>query len=418
MAKKGSRKTKPSALTTVSVFVLVFIAGMLLRPIVFPEPSEYKIGLTVDLSKAGEGDVVHKRDAALLAVEEINELLAVGGSKARFTVVQADTSGTREGASAAINSLKAQGVKVVVGPFSSGELNEAKGLCDAGKIVCISPLSTSPNLEVAGDYVFRMSLPYTHQANALARLVGERGYTKAAVIARSDDFGKGLANKFKEKFVGEYDGRVEVVLYSPEKEDFTQEVKQLGDKVIGLGVDEHTTAILLSFGDDGFKIISEAAGEPTLSKVKWFGSSTLKKTSRHLKGYPPEVGEFLADVELTGVLPSSTGGPITRDFEEAYTERFGTKPLPNAYVTYDATRIACLAVLGSGAYEGESIAKILPKVSANYVGASGYKTLNKDGDLATSSYDVWEVESADDGVEFKDLGGWAQVTGWAVKQNP
>src|SRR5690554_330678 len=108
-------------------------------------------------------------------------MLAAGGSDIRFQLVVEDTRTTPEGALAAIESLAAAGVQVVIGPYSSAASSGVRGFADANKILVISPSSTSPALAIPDDYLFRLIVSDTLQGAAVSKLIDRDGYKQVVV---------------------------------------------------------------------------------------------------------------------------------------------------------------------------------------------------------------------------------------------
>ena len=147
-----------------------------------------------------------------------------------------------------------------------------------------------------------------------------------------------------------------------------------------------------------------------MSAVKWFGSESLKRPSFIPPEASTEVGDFLVTAEFTGLFASPAKGPVVTAFEQAYKARWGKDPTPYSYFAYDAAWVACLSVLTAATDEGEVVADILPEVCENYLGASGYKKLNENGDCAGADYVVWKVVLEAGEYQFKDIGIWSFTT--------
>jgi len=140
------------------------------------------IGVLVPFTGAGAAEGPFLRNTVELAFEEIHEMLAAGGSDIRFQLVVEDTATTPEGALAAIESLAAAGVQVVIGPYSSAASSGVRGFADANKILVISPSATSPALAIPDDYLFRLIVSDTLQGAAVSKLIDRDGYKQVVVF--------------------------------------------------------------------------------------------------------------------------------------------------------------------------------------------------------------------------------------------
>ncbi|MCX8202715.1 MAG: ABC transporter substrate-binding protein, partial [Nitrososphaeria archaeon] len=161
-----------------------------------PTRVEYTIGFAMAVSGPYAVDGPVRRDGGILAIEHINAYLESIGSPVRFRFVHDDTKGTAADALRVIQSMYAAGIRVVVGPFASGEVRGIMDFVNTNKMIVISPSSTSPLL-AASDYVFRVVPTDLFQAEVLAQVMNRDGIKRVAVIARNDDYGRGLTEAFE-----------------------------------------------------------------------------------------------------------------------------------------------------------------------------------------------------------------------------
>mgnify|MGYP000212136268 CR=1 FL=1 len=397
--------TKEIAGLVLATFIAVSLIVPFIIANVYEAKVEYVIGFAMAVSGPYAVDGPVRRDAGILAIEHINSYLEEIGSPVRFKYVHDDTKGTATDALKVIESMYAAGIRVIVGPFSSGEVRGVMDFANTYKVVIVSPSSTSPLL-AQPDYVFRVVPTDVFQARVLAQLVHYYGISKVAIIARNDDYGKGLAEAFEQEFVERYGGIVKKLLYTVGLPDYAAEVSRLSSMVTELGADESTAVLIIAFEDDGLNILGHARIDPILSKVRWFGSETLRRAAYLPPKAPEEISNFLVKVKLTGVFSSVSRGRLTEVFEKEYKARFGRDPSPYAYFTYDAVWLAALSILFAGKYDGEAVRKALPIVAEHFMGVTGYKVLDKNGDAAGSDYTVWQLVLEDGEYRFKDVGVW------------
>jgi ABC-type branched-subunit amino acid transport system substrate-binding protein len=144
-----------------------------------PTTVDYTIGFAMAVSGPCAVDGPVRRDGGILAMEHINEYLKSIGSPVRFKYVHDDTKGTAADALKAVQSMYAAGIRVIVGPFDSGEVRGVMDFANTNKIVIISPSSTSP---VAG-----VAVPLAHDIfRALLRINKELGTTFVIIEHRLD----------------------------------------------------------------------------------------------------------------------------------------------------------------------------------------------------------------------------------------
>jgi len=374
-----------------------------------PTRVEYTIGFAMAVSGPYAVDGPVRRDGGILAVEHINAYLESIGSPVRFRFVHDDTKGTAADALKVVQSMYAAGIRVIVGPFSSGEVRGVMDFVNTNKVIVISPSSTSPLL-AADDYVFRVVPTDLFQAQVLAQLMHDGGIKKVAVIARNDDYGKGLSDAFERAFTQKFGGSVRKLLYTVGQPDYASEVSSLSSIVSELGVSVETAVLIIAFEDDGLNIIGHARLDPVLSRVRWFGSETLRRPAAYLPApdgrASPEIAQFLSDVQLTGVFASPRGGPLAGKFESDYRAKFGREPSPYAYFTYDAVWVAALAILYAGKYDADAVKAALPVVGERFLGVTGYKAFDQYGDAMGSDYTIWQYRLIEGKYSFVDIGTW------------
>ena len=362
-------------------------------------PSEVPIGallpLTGKLSSFGE----KWKHALELAEEDINAYVSKLGLNVKFKIYVEDTKTSPEGALAALQTLSAKGIKLVVGPAASSEVAAIKSHADANKIVIFSPSSTAPQLAIKDDYIFRAVISDVYQGMALARLMWDKGVRKVVVIYRGDDWGVGLFNVVKERFE-ELGGQVKEVKYDPEAPELSTEVRTLSDLVKEFGADEETGVLMISFEDDGINILSLAKEDPVLTKVKWFGTDGIAYSTKIAK----QVGDIVESLGVLATVYLPEESPKKEQFKERYKARYGIEPDPYTCNIYDATWILALAVLEAGKYDSEVIAKVIPEISSRYFGVSGWVLLDEAGDRVGEKYVITTVVSENGKYVWKDVG--------------
>lgn len=295
--------------------------------------SEVRAALLLPLSgpQAPTGQALS--NAAQLALFEIAD--------SRFSLIPLDTKGTAEGAVAATQQALAQGADIILGPLFSFEVRAAAPLA---REQAIPMLAFTTDRSVAGTGIYAMGfLPGPQVARVLAH-ARDQGRTRIGVLARSDDYGRAVAEAAKDSIAALGLELVALEYYDPAATDFTQVVKRFTAR--------KTTAFdAILLPDDGVRLrniasllsyfLSEGAG-PDYKPVKLLG--TLLWDDPRLANEPALDGGWYP-------APPSAGH---REFEQRYGKAFG--PLPPraggvAGIAYDVTALAAaLARNGLGEY--------------------------------------------------------------------
>ena len=409
--------TKTVALIVVLLLVGGFAAGWFLRTPV-PEvaleppaiPTEVVFGallpLTGDLSSLGESS-----EAALeLAVEDVNQYLSSIGSETSVKLIVEDTGTDPAVALEKLKSLAGKGVKLVIGPQSSAEVETVKSYAEENGILLISQSSTAPSLAIPGDNLFRFCPDDTGQAEAMVRLMWVDGIIAVIPIWRGDVWGDDLSEATKGNFEKLGGTVIDGVRYAPTPKDFSAELESLNSKVSQAIAQYGADAVgvnLIAF-EEVVAIFTQAQNDTVLSSVKWYGSDATA------------LDKELVNNAQAAQFAVRTGFPNPLYGEEEETEKdelvkgqirekIGRIPDAYAVAAYDALWVATQAYLATGGInDSDALKKALTQTAESYFGATGWTKLNQVGDREFFDYDFWAV--TEDNGTFK----WERVARYQV----
>lgn len=403
----------------IAAFIIALLIGVGIGYIAKPTPApvapglagEIPIGallpLTGGLASYGENSKV----AIEIAVEEVNEFLEKLGSPARIKLLVEDTGTDPDIALEKLMSLAAKGVKIVIGPQSSGEVRNLKSYADANKILLISQSSTAPALAIPDDYVYRFCPDDTIQGPAIAKVMWNDGIKYIVPIWRGDEWGDGLVEAAAKAFK-ELGGVVdEGIRYARDAKEFSSEVKVLAQKVQAL-VDRYgkdkVAVYYVAFGE-AVTLFTQARDYDILWEVKWYGSDGTAKLDELIK--EPLAAEFAMKTEFINPIFAATKSEKYKSLVAKLEERLGRSPDTYAIAAYDEVWVVALALLAVGEYDAEKVKKVLPDVAKAYFGASGWIVLNEAGDRAFADYELWKIVKEDDEYIWKLAGVYEYATG-------
>ncbi len=137
-----------------------------------------------------------------LRVEQVN---AAGGINGRMLEIEWE-DGKCNGADAALAAEKlinADGVEVIIGGVCSGETLGAAPIAEAAKVVLITPISKSPAIADAGDFVFRLNVNSKTFGS-----VGGGGFSdlfeSISSVTQQTDFAIGTEQGLQNEFLGAF----------------------------------------------------------------------------------------------------------------------------------------------------------------------------------------------------------------------
>lgn len=331
------------------------------------DKDEVRAALLVPLSgpQAALGQAMS--NAAQLALFELAD--------ERFNLIPLDTKGTAEGAAAAAQQALTQGADILLGPLFSPEV---RATAPVAREHGVPVLAFTTDRAVLGNGVYTLGFLPASQVNRVVGYARSQGKERFALLARSDEYGRAVADAFNAAVAAQGGRVVKVEFYDPHAADLTPAVRRLTEAdARGRGRGKETNqatgpvpfdAVMIP--DDGSRLRQLASlatyydADPT--KVAFLG--TLLWDDPRLSNEP----------SLQGGLYPAAPTAAHQEFEARYAKAFG--PLPGriggiASIAYDATALAAiLARQPLGDYSAQSLTN-----PVGFAGVDGLFRLSPDG---------------------------------------
>jgi branched-chain amino acid transport system substrate-binding protein len=390
--------------------------------IVIPAPNNSKHPITLGalLSINGASSSVGESEEAglKLAVRDVNDYFSKTNSDIRIGLVIKDTHTDPSRCLEELKDLASKGIRIVIGPSTSAELQQVRDYADQNGILLVSPSSTSPSLSKIGDNIFRLVPDDTHQAEAIAAQMRKDGIRVLVPIWRTDVYGNGLVSTMKEDFKKLGGTVVDGVGYFPPIGHFStslnrinliiwnQQLSSLSSKLIQAiaqyGVDK--VGVYLVAFDEVTPILIQAQDHPEFSRVKWYGSDGTALNNGLIKNIDAaifaEKTAFLNPVY--GVQPTNTNSIRYNHIQSEIQNMIGRIPRSYASVAYDSLWLAALT-------ENATVRTMMPNdvnflkktfvhIADSYSGITGNTGLNAAGDRSYGNYDFWAIKQGSDGA--------------------
>jgi branched-chain amino acid transport system substrate-binding protein len=365
MRKKNTFKLL--ALVFLSAFILGACGGA---------GTTIKIGinapLTGDIPKVGEGT----QFAAEMWLEEIGGELEVGGQTYPVELVIEDNESKGESAAAVNTKLITQDeVHVIVGPQSSKQAVPAGGVANDLQTPMISPWSTNPNTTLDRPWVFRTPFLDPFQGPVVANFVTEEfGATQAGVLYDvASDYPKGLAEFFQQGWE-DIHGDGSVVAF----ESFTTGDSDFSAQLTNI-IDSGAEFIFTPQYYNEVALIVQQAHElgfdgPIIGSDSWGSAETVNLCGEDCYGL-----FFSSHYAAEG----ATGA--TKEFIDAYNEKYGYVPDDVGALTWDALHIVERAIQDCGEITGDletdrqCIRDAMAQIE-EFPGITGNMTFTEEGD--------------------------------------
>lgn len=335
------------------------------------EKKPLKIGYLGSITGKHSDLGVAARDAAMLAIEQINSQGGLNGRKLEL-VVRDDTLDAKV-AERMADELVKEGVAAIVGPVASSMSKAALPVVDKAGVVMVSPTSSSNELSGKDDYFFRMMEPNAKFAAHLAESALKLGIKRLAVIYDTNNrpYTVDIFQIFREAYVkGGGAVTTEVTFDSTQKPSLLPLVKQLGlAKADGV--------MMLANSVDSVVIAQQIRKEGSQAPILSGACGIAQRDLLQLAGKSSEGLIFTLPVNSQCTVPSYLA------FKEAFTKRFNYPPTFTAVLSYDATQVILAAL------KKDSNAKTLRetiKSIASFDGLQGAIKLDQFGDPNRNLY--------------------------------
>ncbi len=296
--------------------------------------------------------------AVELAVEELNKDGGINGKHVELLFKDDSASGSR-GVAVAEEFAANPKVVAVIGHANS-VVSVATARIYDGRLVAISPSSSSPDLTGVSPWVFRTINSDSLNGVELARFAASRGHKRAAMLYENDAFGRGLIAVFQRAFPGQ------VVALDPitaATRDFEALVTYYRTKV--------RPDVVFVVGTEG-------------SGVAFIKEAHRQQLPAELLGADGWSGITAGGSAVDGAI---VGAPFTADspseqakrFVAAFKARFTAAPDGFAACAYDAVMIAATAVREAG-NDRVAVRDWLANMKARHDGVTGRFLLGANGD--------------------------------------
>lgn len=325
-----------------------------------------KIGFVGPLTGDAAAYGVDTLNGVKFAVDQINAKGGLSGRMVQIVAEDGRCSGS-DAASAAQKLVNVDKVVAILGGQCSGETLAVAPIAEAAKVPVISAISSSPDVTLAGDFVFRDYPSDALKTKAMAKWLKEKGYAKVAMITENTDFASAFRTSLKES-VG-----ADVVVFDEVVEPGTKDYRTLVTRLKGVKfdiffpngqTDATVAAMLQQLRDQGLKqpVVTHDVGDQLT-----------------LVDIAPDAVEGMY---VINVPTSGEGG----DFEKIFTEKYGAAQASIAFAAhaYDAAGVL-FNVIASVGTDGSAIRDGLYAVKG-YEGVVGNFHFDENGDVVGIPY--------------------------------
>jgi branched-chain amino acid transport system substrate-binding protein len=353
-----------------------------------------------------------------LARQDIQDYLEGIGIQQKITLVMADTKTDTAEALKQVKGFYDQGVRLVIGPYSSAEVLAIKNFADTHGMLVVSPSSVAVSLAIPNDNVFRFVSCDVIQGEAMNKMLVDDKIKIIVPLIRDDLWGKDLLAATQTNFINSGGRVADPVKFDPALTDFSAVLALLDARVseeLNHSTPDEVGVYMLSFAE-GAKVLREANNYTGLNSVAWYGGSAFAQNASVLDD--PGAAMFA----VTHNLPCPVFGLDDaakykwQPLIDRIRAQIGRTPDVYAITAYDALWVSVRAYLVTGpAPDISLLKKTFIGESGKFFGASGNTLLDENGDRAYGNYDFWSVRSTAKGFAWLRTAKYNSVTGILVR---
>ena len=345
------------------------------------DPDVIKIGVFEPMTGANAAGGQMTVEGIELANELKPEVL---GKKVELVIVD-NRSDKVEAANAVTRLIEKDGVVAIIGSYGSSLSMAAGDIVKQKKVPAVGCSPTNPLVTLNNDYYFRVCFIDPFQGTVMANYaVNELGAKTAAVIQDvTNDYSVGLSKYFIDAFkelTGDENSIVEVSSYNAGDQDFTAQLTNVQakkpDVIFAPGNYGESALLIKQARDMGITI-------PILGGDTWESPEFLSIGGDAVEGAVFST-HFTAEAPVTSV---------SEEFLAKYKEKYGKEANAFAALGYDAYMVILDAIERAQSADPQAIRDAL-STTANFEGATGYITLDENGDAVKSAV-IKKVQNAE-----------------------
>lgn len=328
-------------------------------------PAVTKRTVKVGMLQPFSGDTVSVGNDRKRAVEFARKTLNLQDVDIQMVYADDNNCDTATVTKAVTDMIVKDKVIAIIGDDCSSSTLAAAKIAEAQKVVLISSSATSPEITLAGDYVFRTVPSDAQQGKFAAELIYKRGHKKLAIAHEDGAYGQGLSSALKKSFEALGGSVVDT-------QEFKSATLDVAAPINRIASSKPDAVYLVSsdFGTDTSLMLAIKSAKIT---APIFGAESMKNPI-----FTKDAGANAEGLTITAV----TDG--TAAFQSRFRAEYGIAPTDYIAQTYDAYYALAMAIK-AGAATGSELQKAL--IATSFDGASQKIAFDANGDVS-ATYEV------------------------------
>lgn len=355
-------KLSSKALYISVVIILVVGVSLLLGKSNIKDTDTIKIGYFAPLT----GPAAETSEQMINAFRLANEMMPDINGRRIEVVYEDDGCDPKKAVVAAQKLINIDKVDILVSGVCSGSILAAAPIAEAAKIVLITPISSSPKITTAGDYIFRISGTAIQTADGVSGEVLNRlNLKRVGIIYENTEYVVGWKDSFKQKY-SSLGGTVS------SEEGFGTADADLRSQLTKLALQK----------PDAIVALANSAGSVNkiLNQMNQLGIK-IPVVGNEYFSFRQAVTNPFAEGQYASIYKYDSENLIANALRDSFKDKYGVNPDVEVYVamTYDAYNILRDVAGSCAKRDSNCIRDNLYKVQ-NYQGASGQISIDSNGD--------------------------------------
>jgi len=337
--------------------------------------STIRIGYIGPLTGDAASYGVDTLNAVRIHVDELNAAGGISGKQIELIAEDGRCNGA-DAASAAQKLVNVDNVVAIIGGQCSSETLAAAPIAEAAKIPLISPVSSSPDVSQAGDFIFRTYPSDAYKGKVLANILTQKGFMKVAILSENTDFCQGIRTTVAANLPAGS------IVFDEIVDPGTKDYRTLATRLKDLEFD----ALIINGQSDATNTEMAKQARELGIVQPFFGTDTADSAT--LQAQAGEAVEGMTFISTSSKL--GEGG--SDSFASKFLAKFG-EPKSNlsfATLAYDALGILA-DIIGKNGTDGMKIKDALYALDG-YQGAAGTFSFDTNGDVVGIGYAVKQFQ--------------------------
>lgn len=351
------------------------------------------IGVLLGETGLGANNAIETKAALDIAVKDINSYFASLKSGQKYVVKlnYEDTGSDTLQCLEKARKLANQGIKVIIGVYTSAEVKFIKPFLDSAKVLLITPSAVAASLAIPNDNIFRFASSDTYQADAIVSMLKHDNVQVLVPIVYDNLWGNDLINAVSQKFTSQGGTIINPIKYTPDGTSKVVLLNAISQNAQNIPQGQKGAFYMISYGD-GTDILNSVAQLSSIPLINWYGASAYALNPTIFDSNYPNADDFAYSRNFKCPIFAfdTTVKNIYDPVNQQITNKIGFQPDVYAFIAYDALWVTALAYSSTGIITDLTLIKNAVDTKANgYLGTSGHILLDDNGDRIPYEYNFW-----------------------------